>query len=165
MFNIADKPLGWTDDGDLLIHKPSDRLASVVGFDSLKRRIMFYLRTQPGDYGYDVGAGIGLENFAGRPNTDENREMIYQNIFDNLYDDSVTYPYHFSVDVKKAERHDVSITINVTGPTGTTEVALIFDLERGYIRTKEEFISDIEEITLPYGQEENENIYLKRKNS
>lgn len=168
MFSPADRSLGWTKDGDLLKYKEGNSIAEVIGFNSLARRIMFLLRTDPGEYEYNPSLGIGLENYAGRANTKDNREQIRKAIFDNLAELRTTYPYHFDVQVKKVGRHDVGISMDIIGPNVAEQLNIVFDLRNGHLKKESEYVIDTttkEKITLPHGQEENENIYLNRKRS
>lgn len=167
MYNPGQSGLVWTTDGDLL--KNSDRnLTTVTGFDNFVRRLLFLLRTNPGEYKYSPTLGIGIQRYAGRVNTPELRATLKTEITRQLINQDIVYPYTPEVIVKKVNSQAISISISISDESFTYQTAISFDLKDGKVVSSDtdQILTphdDVPEITPGSKAERLTNKYLSRR--
>lgn len=79
-----------TEDGDLVVGPNGDFLL-VTGDEEILQKVLFRLKTQKGDYLLNPDLGANLEFFIGKPNTEEIRIAIEQEVENELTRDFLLF--------------------------------------------------------------------------
>jgi hypothetical protein len=102
-----------------------------------KQNVLFRLQTDTLDYSPDREIGVGLHQFAGRPNTRKTGEAIQRTVFQNLTKDGVIPPTTLKVEVVPLSAHDIGVyvfhTPPASGPFTPVTVAVTLNLISGEI--------------------------------